>query len=142
MVKLIIELGVVNQYRQLYASDGEKVFEIFKEYSNLDREAFWVIPLTQKNEVIDICLVSIGSLTEATVHPREVFKPLIIRSAARCILVHNHPSGDVTPSVKDLALTTKLQKCGEFLDIPIIDHVIVSSGRVTTYYSFCEMRIL
>ena len=93
--------------------------------SNLDREAFWVLMLNGKNVVIGVNLVSVGALTAALVHPREVVKPLILGSAAAAILVHNHPSGDPTPSAEDLALTKRLGEVGELVGIRVLDHIVI-----------------
>ena len=73
--------------------------------ADLDRETFWVLMLDGKNRVIGVNLVSVGSLTAALVHPREIGKALILSNSAAAILVHQHPSGDPTPSAEDLALT-------------------------------------
>jgi len=93
--------------------------------ANLDREAFWVIMLDGKNRATGINLVSLGSLTAALVHPREVFKPLIVGNAAATILVHNHPSGDPAPSAEDLTLTRRLCEVGELVGIRVLDHLVL-----------------
>jgi len=76
--------------------------------------------------------VSIGSLNASIVHPREVFKPAVIASAASIVLVHNHPSGDPEPSEEDLAITKRLVEAGELLGIAVLDHVIVASRGVVS----------
>ena len=73
--------------------------------------------------------VSIGSLNASLVHPRELFRDAVRHSAASMILVHNHPSGDVTPSQEDIQLTRRLMKCGSLMGIEILDHVIVGRGH-------------
>ncbi len=95
------------------------------EMSYLDREHFKVINLNTKNQVLVIEEVSVGSLNASLVHPREVFKLPIKRSAAKLILAHNHPSGDVQPSREDLALTERLYQAGNLLGIEILDHLII-----------------
>jgi DNA repair protein RadC len=80
--------------------------------------------------------VSIGSLNASIVHPREVFKPAVIQSAASIIiLVHNHPSGDPEPSEEDSSITKRLVECGELLGIQVLDHVIVASRGVVSFRS-------
>ena len=101
--------------------------------SNLDKECFMVLHLNSKNEVIKNEIVSIGILNASLVHPREVFKSAIKESANSIILVHNHPSGDTTPSKDDEEVTTKLFDAGDLLDIKVIDHVIITKSG---YYSF------
>jgi DNA repair protein RadC len=90
---------------------------------------FKVINLNTKNEVIVIEAVSVGSLNSSIVHPREVFKQPIKRSAASLILVHNHPSGDTTPSREDMEITKRLYEAGSLLGIEIIDHLIIGQNN-------------
>lgn len=90
------------------------------------RELFVVILQDVKGCSLGHHIVSIGTLTETPVHPREVFYPAIRNKAVSIILVHNHPSGDLTPSKKDCDLTRKLISVGELLGIPVNDHIIIS----------------
>ena len=83
------------------------------------REHFLVLLLNARHEVIGKETVSIGSLNASIVHPREVFKPAVVQSAASIILVHNHPSGDPEPSEEDSAITKRLVECGELLGIQL-----------------------
>lgn len=99
----------------------------------LDREHFMVLLLDTKHQVLGVETVSIGSLNSTVVHPRELFKTAIKRSAAAVILAHNHPSGDPNPSPEDLAVTGRLVEAGRILGIEVLDHVIIGDGR---YYSF------
>jgi DNA repair protein RadC len=101
----------------------------------LDREVFHVLLLDGKNRVQAEVQVSEGSLTAALVHPREVFAPAIRAAAAAVILVHNHPSGDPTPSAEDCALTQRLRQVGDLVGIRVLDHVVIGRGR---YVSMCE----
>lgn len=80
-----------------------------------------------QNRVIGVDLVSIGWLSAALVHPREVFKALILQNAAAFLVVHNHPSGVVTPSAEDARIAQRLREGGDFLGIPLIDSVIVGA---------------
>jgi len=81
--------------------------------------------LSTKNHVLAVELVSVGSLAASIVHPREVFKPAIVDSAAAIVVAHNHPSNDPTPSPEDIEFTRRLAKAGELLGIRVLDHVIV-----------------
>jgi DNA repair protein RadC len=90
--------------------------------------------LNTKNEVIESPLVSVGTLSAALVHPREVFKPAIRASAASVILAHNHPSGKVEPSREDREVTGRLVESAEILGIEVLDHVILGDG----FYSMKE----
>ena len=102
------------------------VFEIASSYlEGADREHFVVIMLDTKNRVIGMNTVAIGMLSSCPIHPREVFKPAILANAAGIILLHNHPSGDPSPSQDDLLLTKRLREAGEVLGIRVVDHVIL-----------------
>lgn len=94
----------------------------------LDREHFWALALNTKNGLLRAIEVSIGSLNASIVHPREVFKGAVRLSAASVVLVHNHPSGDPTPSGADLQLTRRLVRAGDVLGIDLLDHVVIGDG--------------
>jgi len=111
------------------------VFEAFRFLEHRDREEFWLAALDGKNRLIGTHQVSVGSLNASLVHPREVLKPLILASAAACILVHVHPSGDPNPSAEDVAITERLVQVCELLGVHVLDHVIVGAGR---YFSFAD----
>ncbi|MEK7220660.1 MAG: DNA repair protein RadC [candidate division NC10 bacterium] len=93
-----------------------------------DREHMWALYLNAQNHLLEVYPVSTGTLTASLVHPREVFKPALLRGAASVIVVHNHPSGDPTPSREDLQLTRQLVKAAELLDLRLHDHVIIGNG--------------
>lgn len=93
-----------------------------------DREHFWSLALNTKNQLIRIIEVSIGSLNASIVHPRELFKEAVRLSAASVVVVHNHPSGDPTPSGADIQLTRRLVKAGDVLGIEVLDHVVIGDG--------------
>ncbi len=103
------------------------------------REHFLVLPLSAKNEVLMVADVSVGTLTNALVHPREVFEPPIRCGAAHIILAHNHPSGDPAPSAEDHRLTRVLKDAGTLLGIPVTDHVIIGGDG---FFSFAEEGVL
>jgi DNA repair protein RadC len=104
-------------------------------FAGLDREQFLICGLDAKHALIGINVVSTGSLTLAIVHPREVFKPLILMNAGAWICAHNHPSGDLTPSPEDHVLTKRLREAANLLGIPLLDHLILAEDR---YYSFAD----
>ena len=99
------------------------------------REHFLVLLLNARHEVAGKDTISIGSLNASIVHPREVFKPAVLASAASIILVHNHPSGDPEPSEEDLAITKRLVEAGELLGIGVLDHVIVAERGIVSFRS-------
>ena len=102
---------------------------------DLPHEEFHVLILNTQNEVLRDLQVTRGTLDASLVHPREVFRAAVIESASSIILVHNHPSGDPTPSEEDRAVTDELRSAGRTLGIEVLDHVIVGEGR---YVSFVE----
>jgi DNA repair protein RadC len=104
-------------------------------FAGLDREQFLVCGLDAKHAIIGVNVVSIGSLTLAIVHPREVFKPLILMNTAAWICAHNHPSGDPTPSQEDRVLTSRLRQGADLLGISLLDHLILTDERC---YSFAD----
>lgn len=93
-----------------------------------DREHFWALALNTKNQLLRTIEVSVGSLNASIVHPRELFKEAVKVSAASIVVVHNHPSGDPTPSGADIQLTRRLVKAGDVLGIEVLDHVVVGDG--------------
>lgn len=92
------------------------------------REKFYAVLLDSKNRIIREELVSIGSLNFSIVHPREVFAPAIREAAASILLIHNHPSGDPTPSREDVQVTIRLLEVGKVVGIDILDHLIIGNG--------------
>ena len=112
---------------------------VLRELSLADKEHFVIIMLNTKNRVIAKKTVSIGHLQASLVHPREMFKEAIKRSSAALILVHNHPSGDLTPSKEDISTTERLREAGAVLGIDVLDHIIVGDNR---YFSFREHGLL
>jgi len=98
------------------------------EARGLRRECFWVLLLDGKHRLIDVELVSIGTLTASLVHPREVFGPAVRAAAAAVAVAHNHPSGDPEPSQEDVDVTRRLLDVARLLGIPLVDHVVLGDG--------------
>ena len=114
------------------------IADLCSEMRFLDRESLRVVLLNAKQHLIKICTVSQGTVNESLAHPREVFKPVITHSAYSFILVHNHPSGDPSPSEADLRLTRRINEASRILQLNLVDHVIIGSpapGR-SDYFSF------
>jgi DNA repair protein RadC len=113
-----------------------EVFHHFRgQLAPLCKEVFDVVLLDAKHRKIREVRISEGSLTASIVHPREVFSPAVRDSAAAMILIHNHPSGDPTPSPEDLELTRRLRQAGEVVGIRVLDHVIIGSDA---HFSFVD----
>lgn len=106
---------------------------------DLKREVFRIALLDARNGLVRDIVISEGTLSASLVHPREVFKPAILESAASVILLHNHPSGDPTPSREDIRLTRQLVECARLLDLNIHDHVVIGRGR---FISLAERGII
>jgi DNA repair protein RadC len=106
---------------------------------DLKREVFRIALLDAQNGLVRDIVISEGTLSASLVHPREVFKPAILESAASVILLHNHPSGDPTPSREDIRLTRQLVECARLLDLNIHDHVVIGRGR---FISLAERGII
>ena len=104
-------------------------------------ERFWILALNAQHAVIknDPIVITSGLVNSSLVHPREVFRAAVVAGASAVILVHNHPSGDPTPSAEDRAITDTLIAAGRLLDIPVHDHVIVAGER---YVSFAEAGLI
>ncbi len=98
---------------------------VMEDMKYLDREHFKVLLLDSKNAVINIETVSIGTVDASLVHPREVLKPALEKSASAIVLVHNHPTGCVLPSREDILLTKRFAKCCEIVGIEMLDHIII-----------------
>lgn len=97
-------------------------------FDKLDREVFLTLQLDMKNKIIGHYTASVGTVSGALVHPREVFKAAILQNASKIICVHNHPSGDPEPSPEDLEITKKLKQAGDILGIEVLDHIIIGDG--------------
>lgn len=143
-IKASLELGkrIATTLRDFHISitTPQDVAELcMEDMRYYDKEHFKIILLNTKNQVISTELISIGSLNASIVHPREIFTLPIRKSAAAIILVHNHPSGDPTPSNEDLKVTRRLCEAGRILGIEVIDHIIIGEGR---FFSFREKGIL
>ncbi len=132
---LMVKDGAVkSEVKAIHGS--QDVFNLMSGYfAGHDREEFAVLLLDTKHKVNGVHTVSIGSVNMSIVHPRETFKAAIVCNASAVILVHNHPSGDPTPSQEDRTLTARLKECGTLLGIPVIDHVVIGDGR---YESFAD----
>jgi len=126
-VQLVKESNFTSDTKQI--SCPQDAYSILQGYmQGLDRENFVVLLLDTKNKIIGLNTVSIGTLNSSLVHPREVFKPAILASAAAIILAHNHPSGDPKPSKEDIEITKRLIEAGDLLGIAVLDHIIVGDS--------------
>jgi DNA repair protein RadC len=142
-----LRLGGValRQKRQSLTIDSPlAIADLCSEMRFLDREILRVVLLNAKQHLIKVCTVSQGSVNESLGHPREILKPVITHSAYSFILVHNHPSGDPSPSEPDLRLTRRILEAGRIMQLHLVDHVIIGApapGR-SSYFSFKEGGVI
>ena len=120
-------------------SSSTNVAEMFKFLAQETKEHFIALHLNSKNRLLCLEIVSVGSLNATVVHPREVYKSALLSSAAAIVFVHNHPSGDTTPSAEDHEITCRLQQASEILGIRLLDHVIIGTD---CHYSFADNGLL
>lgn len=125
--------------------NGEDVYTIMLEVllreSKIDRnkEHLWVIALSRNNNILMIELVVPGTVKAIAVEPMEIFSIVLQKRAVKMIVVHNHPSGELIPSTSDIEMTDKLQAIASFLDVPLVDHLIISEKG---FFSFMESGML
>ncbi|HBC91770.1 MAG TPA: hypothetical protein DCZ10_02395 [Pelotomaculum sp.] len=137
-IKASLELArrlslLTDQPRPVITSPDDAAGLVMEEMRRLDREHFRALLLNTRNQVIGVDKVSVGTLNCSTVHPRELFRNAIKRSAASIILVHNHPSGDPAPSREDLDITSRLREVGKIVGIDVLDHIIIGDNRFTSF---------
>lgn len=140
MVVAAVELGRrtltrPRLYRERLASPRDVAAFLLPRYGASPVERFGIVSLSTKHRVLRTEIVSTGTLDASLVHPREVFRTAAMHRAAAIVLFHNHPSGDPTPSVDDVALTERLQQAGSLMGIEVLDHLILADTR---YFSFKE----
>jgi DNA repair protein RadC len=125
---------VLSPFESFHSS--REVFDFFSPLvKGMKRECFWNLLLDGKNRILRMLRVSEGSLTSSIVHPREVFRPAVIEAAAGVLFVHNHPSGEPTPSREDIEITRRLVETGKILGIRVLDHIVIGDYR---YFSFTD----
>lgn len=133
VVRLARELAAVRLVRGEPLRTAADVFRHFAaSMSGLRVEQFHAVFLDGKHAFISSAMISQGTLTSSPVHPREVFRPALMAAAAAIVLVHNHPSGDPSPSADDLEITRRLCEVGTMIGIRVVDHVIVGDGTFTS----------
>jgi DNA repair protein RadC len=142
------ELGVRVAREQVHTAaldTPERIFEFFgPQMAHLPQEQVVVIPVDTRLRHLGTSVVSVGTVNESSAHPREIFRPVITRGAYGFVLVHNHPSGDPSPSRADEAITRRVSEAATLMQIRFIDHVIIGKaapGR-SPYFSFREAGLM
>lgn len=139
-LKAALEIGrrvatVSESSRPSIKGPEDAAFMVMEEMRHLDREHFCALLLNTKHQVVARETISVGTLNSSVVHPRELFKAAIKRSAAAIILVHNHPSGDPTPSREDREITRRLFEAGTIIGIEVLDHIIIGDNKFVSLKS-------
>jgi len=131
------ELGkrLFGKQTEVFLRSPQEVFEYAKDLIRLKKEYLRGLYVDTRNKLVRDEVIAIGTLNASLAHPREVFHPAIESHAAAIILVHNHPSGDPSPSKDDIELTKQIYKASKILDIEILDHVIIGNEK---YFSLKE----
>lgn len=128
-------------YSDIPITNPEAAIHVMHDFlAEMDRELFCIVNLQSDMKPINMNIVSVGALDQAITHPREILKSAILSNARSMILIHNHPSGSLTPSKWDIQTTGRMQQIGALIGIPLEDHIIVSKGD--RYFSFREKEIL
>ena len=144
IIKSVYETLIVREDISGYISTGDRysspsqVFDTFRFLQRETKEYFIALHLDGKNRVICLDMVSVGSLNQSIVHPRDTLKNSLLSSAAAIILVHNHPTGDPAPSSEDIAITKRLSEAADIIGIKILDHIIIGD----TYMSIVERGLM
>jgi len=138
IVKKGLRFMMVKESTEEKLNSPEKIYRFMQGEANIDRECVWVLHMNTKLKLIEKELVSMGTIDTALVHPREIFKKAILNGSSTIIVVHNHPSGDITPTEEDKKIAKRLKQAGEILSIPVEDFLVISSKG---YTSFAEKMI-
>ena len=143
-IKAVYETLIIKEDIATYLKTGtrftapQQVADTFQFLMKETKEMFITLHLDGKKRIICMDLVSIGSLNQSIVHPREVFKTALLSNAAAVLLIHQHPTGDTSPSSEDIAITRRLKEAGDLLGIKVLDHIIIGDE----YLSFVERGLL
>jgi DNA repair protein RadC len=125
MLKITMDMAVRETRPGIKMTSPEKVFQHMEGIKNLVQETFCVISLDTKNRMVDTATVSIGTENSTLVTPSCAFRPAITKGSTAVLLVHNHPSGDPSPSAEDIRMTKQLVEAGSILGVEVLDHIIV-----------------
>lgn len=138
-VKTFLIREHAEEYNPINIKGCQTVYEMFKPLENLDHERFYTVIIDGANRVTAVHLSFQGTLDQALVHPREIFKVALLCSGAGVILVHNHPSGETEPSKEDIVLTQRIVEAGQIMGIEVLDHIIIGYND---YFSFSKNKLL
>lgn len=129
-------------YSNKYIETPRDAVELLaEELKSLDRQVLCILNLDVSHHVINANIGSMGTLESTIVDPKQIFKTAILSNANEIMVMHNHPSGSLEPSIQDLYVTKRLEDCGKLLGIPVLDHIIIGGGS-GKFYSFKESKLL
>ena len=138
--KRLVKEESLNENKSVIIKTPKDLYPLLKEkIINFHKEYFMVVSLDNRNKIINIDIISIGTLNSSLIHPRETFEAAIKNHAALIIICHNHPSGELKPSEDDLTVTQNSIKAGKLLGIEVADHLIITKNG---YFSFKEKKII
>jgi len=131
--ELLSKLQLLIKEKVKHLSSPHDAYELFKKHACDEQESFMMTVLNGAHESIETLVITKGLVNRTIVHPREIFRPAIRLNGCAVILCHNHPSGNMEPSLEDIQLTKRLKEAGELIGIPVLDHLIISK------YGFISM---
>ncbi len=137
MVKVEWDCAQVKEPTKKVLNSPDLVRLECRDMATMAQESIQVLTLDTRNKLIDRHMVTLGLVASSLVHPREVFRPAIADGASSVVLVHNHPSGDPTPSAEDLKVTRQLVAAGKIIGIEVLDHIVIGRGE-TPFISLRE----
>ena len=141
----LVQLPLVREAGKERVVSPADVYRMCADTADLAQEAFLVISVDSKNNLLNRHMVGLGILDTCLVHPREIFRAAILDGAAAILLAHNHPSGDPTPSAEDLRITKQLVQAGQVIGIKVLDHIVLgrpSAERARDFVSLRESRVV
>ncbi|MDD5677072.1 MAG: DNA repair protein RadC [Kiritimatiellae bacterium] len=138
-VTALIQLPLIRETRKERIRTPEDVARVCSDIRDLAQETFHVLMLNAKNNLINRIMATVGIVDASLVHPREIFRQAVAENAAAVVLVHNHPSGDPTPSAEDIRITRQIVEAGRILGIQVTDHVIIGRESESSR-GFLSMR--
>lgn len=133
-----LNVPIVKETTAQHVRTPEDVARIMSGVINWAQEGFFVLSLNTRYNLIDRHLITLGLVNATLVHPREIFRPILVDGASAFVLTHNHPSGDPTPSAEDLRLTRQIIETAKVVDIECLDHVILGRGGEKPFVSLRE----
>ena len=136
----LVQLPLVRESSNERLKSPDSVYRACLDIAGLAQETFQILSVNVKNCLINRHMISLGLVDSCPVHPREVFRAALNDGAANVILVHNHPSGDPTPSSADLTITKQLIEAGKLLGVPVLDHVIIGRPVLPMDPGYLSMR--